>query len=123
MNSVDVVFNFDCVGFTGTPFIDNYPTSSYIRKESTTAIPDLIDRGFYAHSVEQLSQQDFETRFRMFQGTNNNVTVRYALSDFVDDGNELEVLKSILQGNSMTDEDHTIPNVLWIFVASSNVVR
>ena len=48
----------------------------------------------------------------MFQGTNNNVTVRYALSDFVDDGNELEVLKSILQGNSMTDEDHTIPNVL-----------
>ena len=24
----------------------------------------------------------------------------------------LEVLKSILQGNSMSDEDHTIPNVL-----------
>jgi hypothetical protein len=112
VNSVDVVFNFDCVGFTGTPFIDNYPTSSYIRKECTTAIPDLIDRGFYAHSVEKLSQQDFETRFRMFQGTNNNVTVRYALSDFVDDGNELEVLKSILRGNAMTDEDHTIPNVL-----------
>ena len=70
---MDVVFNFDCVGFTGTPFIDNYPTSSYIRKESTEPIPDLIDRGFYAHSVEKLSQQDFEERFRMFQGTNNTV--------------------------------------------------
>ena len=45
----------------------------------------------------------------MFQGTNNNVTVRYALSDFVDDGNELEVLKSILQGNAMSDEDHHDP--------------
>ena len=26
VNSIDIVFNFDCVGFTGTPFIDNYPT-------------------------------------------------------------------------------------------------
>ena len=31
MNSIDVVFNFDCLGFTGTPFIDNYPTFSYIK--------------------------------------------------------------------------------------------
>ena len=45
MNSVDVVFNFDCVGFTGTPFIDNYPTSSYIRKESLLLYRILIDRG------------------------------------------------------------------------------
>ena len=36
----------------------------------------------------------------------------YALSDFVDDVNELEVLKNVLRGNSMSDEDHTIPNVL-----------
>ena len=28
VNSIDVVFNFDCIGFTGTPFIDNYPTFS-----------------------------------------------------------------------------------------------
>ena len=26
VNSIDVIFNFDCIGFTGTPFIDNYPT-------------------------------------------------------------------------------------------------
>ena len=26
VNSIDIVFNFDCKGFTGTPFIDNYPT-------------------------------------------------------------------------------------------------
>lgn len=32
VNSIDVVFNFDCLGFTGTPFIDNYPTYSYISK-------------------------------------------------------------------------------------------
>ena len=25
VNSIDVVFNFDCVGFTGTPLIDTYP--------------------------------------------------------------------------------------------------
>ena len=25
-NSIDVIFNFDIKGFTGTPFIDNYPT-------------------------------------------------------------------------------------------------
>ena len=31
VNSIDVVFNFDCIGFTGTPFIDNYPTFGYIR--------------------------------------------------------------------------------------------
>ena len=30
VNSIDVVFNFACIGFTGTPFIDNYPTFAYI---------------------------------------------------------------------------------------------
>ena len=28
------VFNFDLIGFTGTPFIDNYPTFSYIREHA-----------------------------------------------------------------------------------------
>jgi len=112
VNSVDVVFNFDCVGFTGTPFIDNYPTSSYIRKGTTTRIPDLIDRGFYAHGVEALQEREFEARFRQFQGSNSNVTVRYALSDFVEQGNELDVLKSVLREDAMSDEDHVVPNVL-----------
>jgi len=31
VNSIDVIFNFDCKGFTGTPFIDNYPTYQYIK--------------------------------------------------------------------------------------------
>ena len=33
VNSIDIVFNFDCIGFTGTPFLDNYPTAAYIRQE------------------------------------------------------------------------------------------
>ena len=32
VNSIDVIFNFDCKGFTGTPFIDNYPNYQYIRE-------------------------------------------------------------------------------------------
>ena len=31
VNSIDIIFNFDCIGFTGTPFLDNYPTADYIR--------------------------------------------------------------------------------------------
>ena len=88
VNSIDVVFNFDCVGFTGTPFIDNYPTFAYISSGSpnpnhdhnpnptpnpfidnyptfdyissgrSDAIPQMIDRSFYAYSAEVL-------RFRM----------------------------------------------------------
>lgn len=33
VNSIDVIFNFDCIGFTGTPFLDNYPTYAYIREK------------------------------------------------------------------------------------------
>ena len=35
VNSIDVIFNFDCIGFTGTPFIDNYPTFQYIKDKKT----------------------------------------------------------------------------------------
>ena len=41
VNSVDVVFNFDCVGFTGTPFIDNYPRRRTSGRKYT-AIPILL---------------------------------------------------------------------------------
>ncbi len=30
-NSIDVIFNFDCKGFTGTPFLDNYPAYQTIK--------------------------------------------------------------------------------------------
>jgi hypothetical protein len=75
VNSIDVVFNFDCLGFTGTPFIDNYPTYSYIRDHREDKIPDLIDRSFYVYGNMQLSQADFEERFSQFQGQNSNVFV------------------------------------------------
>ena len=54
VNSIDIVFNFDCVGFTGTPFIDNYPTFAYIASGRSDAIPQMVDRSFYAYSAEVL---------------------------------------------------------------------
>ena len=83
VNSIDVVFNFDCIGFTGTPFIDNYPTFSYIRKEREDEIPDLIDRSFYVYSNDKLPEDQFESRFRAFQAKNSNVEVEYVPSDFM----------------------------------------
>ena len=50
VNSIDIIFNFDCKGFTGTPFIDNYPTAEYIKSKTNKPIPDLINRDFYLHS-------------------------------------------------------------------------
>ena len=83
VNSIDVVFNFDCIGFTGTPFIDNYPTFSYIRTQREDHIPDLIDRSFYAYTSEALSTEAFEERFTRFQAQNNHVLVKYVASDFM----------------------------------------
>jgi len=67
VNSIDIVFNFDCIGFTGTPFLDNYPTFEYIRHGRIDEIPDTIDRSFYAYTSDSLSQVDFEDRFARFQ--------------------------------------------------------
>jgi hypothetical protein len=83
VNSIDVVFNFDAIGFTGTPFIDNYPTFAYIRNAREDAIPDMIDRSFYAYSSDTLSDAEFQARFAAFQGQNSNVLVEYVASDFV----------------------------------------
>ena len=55
VNSIDIVFNFDCIGFTGTPFIDNYPTFSYLRGHRQDEIPSLIDRSFYVYTSDALS--------------------------------------------------------------------
>ena len=91
-----VVFNFDCIGFTGTPFIDNYPTFAYLRGQREDEIPTLIDRSFYAYSSDALSKAEFEDRFSRFQGQNNNVLVEYVSSDFVTDAtNELAILEHI----------------------------
>eukprot|EP01043_Picozoa_sp_COSAG02_P023858 COSAG02_NODE_1285_length_13457_cov_11.145606_9_plen_1761_part_00 len=99
VNSVDVVFNFDCIGFTGTPFIDNYPTFAYIRGQREDRIPDMIDRSFYAYSSEDLPTADFQARFAAFQGQNSNVLMDYVPSDFVKaaaaEGDEMAILEGI----------------------------
>ena len=79
VNSIDVVFNFDCIGFTGTPFIDNYPTFSYLRDKCDHEIPTLIDRSFYVYSSDNLSAAQFEEIFS-FQGVSENVVVEYVSS-------------------------------------------
>ena len=95
VNSIDIVFNFDCVGFTGTPFIDNYPTFAYISSGRSDAIPQMIDRSFYAYSAEALSPADLEARLAAFQGKNGHVLVQYRCSDFVQSATDERL---ILQG-------------------------
>mmetsp|Transcript_16564 Transcript_16564/g.40507 ORF Transcript_16564/g.40507 Transcript_16564/m.40507 type:complete len:2315 (+) Transcript_16564:297-7241(+) len=96
VNSIDIIFNFDCIGFTGTPFLDNYPTFDYIRTGRQDDIPDLIDRSFYAYTSDGLTVDEFEERFALFQGQNSNVLVEYKSSDFIREStSEMEMLASI----------------------------
>lgn len=98
VNSVDIIFNFDCIGFTGTPFLDNYPTSDYIRHGREDNIPPCIDRSFYTYSSEELPTEEFEQRFARFQGQNSNVLVEYVSSDFMQESlkrGEMETLEEI----------------------------
>lgn len=100
VNSVDIIFNFDCIGFTGTPFLDNYPTSDYIRNQREDDIPPCIDRSFYAYTSEQLPTIEFEERFASFQGQNSNVLVEYVSSDFMDQSllvGEMNTLENIFE--------------------------
>jgi hypothetical protein len=64
VNSIDVVLNFDCKGFTGTPFIDNYPTYPYVKARKPDPIPSLIYRDFYVHS--NAVNMDWERKFKEF---------------------------------------------------------
>ncbi len=113
VNSVDIIFNFDCIGFTGTPFLDNYPTSDYIRHQREDNIPPSIDRSFYAYTSEELSQDEFENRFSQFQGQNSDVKVEYVSSDFMQESlkvGEMETLKEIFtreQENLKAESDMT----------------
>lgn len=66
VNSIDVIFNFDCTGFTGTPFIDNYPNYKYIRNKKTGKIPDLIYKNFYLHSNNPDKDKVFKEKFIEF---------------------------------------------------------
>ena len=102
----DVVFNFDCIGFTGTPFIDNYPTFAYLRSESEHEIPSMIDRSFYVYSSDGLSQAEFEHRFACFQAQNENVRVEYVSSDFVQSciEDELAILEHIFKRQLLSEQ-------------------
>mmetsp|Transcript_31959 Transcript_31959/g.48617 ORF Transcript_31959/g.48617 Transcript_31959/m.48617 type:complete len:1929 (-) Transcript_31959:223-6009(-) len=126
VNSIDVIFNFDCIGFTGTPFLDNYPTFDYIRNGRKDKIPDLIDRSFYAYTSDRLSVSDFEKRFIQFQGQNNNVLVQYVSSDFISkSSNEIETLQSIFSNEELrkkgTDRSsfNTLVDLCGIFKQST----
>lgn len=98
VSSIDVIFNFDCIGFTGTPFLDNYPTFAYIREGRLDQIPGVIDRSFYAFTNENLSDDEFQRRFAQFQGKNGNVAVEYVSSDFIRNAHgEMHILESIFE--------------------------
>lgn len=110
VNSIDVIFNFDCIGFTGTPFIDNYPTFAYIRAGRKDDIPDMINREFYAYSSDNLSQEKFEERFASFQGQNRNVRMEYVSSDFVTaSSDELAIFQTILHREQQVQQAATLP--------------
>jgi hypothetical protein len=103
VNSIDVIFNFDCIGFTGTPFLDNYPTFDYIRQGREDDIPQMIERSCYAYSSENLGTESFEARFAQFQGQNSNVITEYVCSDDIvrKSCSEMDILESIF-----TYEEH-----------------
>lgn len=133
VNSIDIVFNFDCIGFTGTPFIDNYPTFAYIRNRREDEIPSLIDRSFYAYTCDNLSNSEFEDRFARFQGHNSNVLIEYVNSDFIKAASaidemaileqifsrEEQVSKTGLDGGSMSCGFNVLVDLCGIFKRSS----
>jgi hypothetical protein len=123
VNSIDIIFNFDCIGFTGTPFLDNYPTFDYIRNERKDDIPNLIDRSFYAYSSEALKVEEFEERFARFQGQSNNVFAEYVPSEFIGDStDEMVTLESIFareESASNTTNFNVIVDLCGIFKQST----
>ena len=128
VNSIDIIFNFDCIGFTGTPFLDNYPTANYIRNARQDEIPNMINREFYTYTSENLSIKEFQNRFMKFQGTNNNVLVEYVNSDFIrtmHGNNEMSILERIFRKEMMSSTGsgssmfNTIVDLCGIFKRSS----
>ena len=121
VNSIDVVFNFDCIGFTGTPFLDNYPAFDYIRSGRQDEIPGMIDRSFYAYSTDNLSRDEFQARFSQFQGRNSNVRVTYQSSDFVgESASEMSTLRSLFEKEeSGPDQLNAIVDLVGVFKLST----
>ena len=64
---MDIVFNLDPIGFTWTPFLDNYPTADYICHERKYDIPTMINQYSYVYTSDELLQTEFEARFISFQ--------------------------------------------------------
>ena len=65
----------------------------------------MIDRNFYAFTSDELSQEAFEDRFTRFQGNNNDVAVKYVLSDFISDAdNEIEVLGTLFAREEQVED-------------------
>ena len=133
VNSIDIIFNFDCIGFTGTPFLDNYPTSDYIRHRREDDIPPCIDRSFYAYTSENLQTDEFEQRFARFQGQNSHVQLEYVSSDFMHESlkvGEMDTLEAIFkreeakspivtEGSAKTSPFNVIVDLCGIFKLSS----
>lgn len=133
VNSIDIIFNFDCIGFTGTPFLDNYPTSDYIRHQRVDDIPPCIDRSFYAYTSEDLETEEFEERFARFQGQNSNVRLEFVSSDFMHETlkvSEVDTLEAIFKkeekklqvangGETATPPFNVIVDLCGIFKLSS----
>ena len=109
VNSIDVVFNFDCIGFTGTPFIDNYPTFAYIRSGRQDKIPDLIDRRFYAYTSEALTKRSSRSGSPDFQGKNSNVLVEYVPSDFMQAAKDELAILSRASSTARSHQDCSRP--------------
>ncbi len=112
VNSIDIIFNFDCIGFTGTPFLDNYPTSEYIRHQREDNIPPCIDRSFYAYTSEHLETEEFEQRFARFQGQNNNVKLEFVSSDFMHDTLKVSEMNTLEEIFNKEGEKLAIADVL-----------
>ena len=98
----------------GTPFLDNYPTSDYIRHQREDDIPPCIDRSFYAYTSENLSTKEFEQRFAQFQGQNSNVQVEFVSSQFMHESlkvSEMSTLEAIFKReetkSSLADKEST----------------
>ena len=67
VNSIDVVFNFDCIGFTGTPFIDNYPTFATSARGARTHPRPHRPLVLHVHR-RRASRRRVRERFRFSRG-------------------------------------------------------
>lgn len=71
----------------------------------------MIDRRFYVYSTDNLSNEEFQTRFTQFQGRSNDVKVAYRLSNFITESpNEMATLDLLFE------KEETGPGYLNVIV-------